>query len=611
MRNSPFVINAIKAAALCGALAFCGTAFSLAPPANATEAARPEATIKAPAQHDARMAWWRDARFGMFIHWGLYAQAGGVWNGKKTDLNNCTEWLMYGGKVPIADYATLAKDFNPTQFDADAWVKAAKDAGMKYIVFTAKHHEGFAMFKTKASPFNIIDATPFKRDPLKELAAACHKYGIKLDLYYSQNLDWHHVGGGAGNQGEWDPAHAGDHGKYVDEIVIPQLRELLTNYGEISELWFDIGRGNVITPERAARIMKMVKELQPNIIVNNRLGGGYQGDIATPEQHIPPTGIPRKDWEACMTMNKSWGYSKLDNDWKSGETLIRNLADISSKGGNYLLNVGPNEKGEIPAPSLERLAEIGRWTKTNGEAIYGTRASIFPQLPKWGRVTTRVNKDGTSNLYAIVFDAPKDGVLTFPGLANKMRGANILGATTPVTFANGDTPTVTVPEAQRSQKNFVIKITLDGMPKMDTAAHANDDGSFTLSPRQAALTNGLLLKIDAPAGLGAGPEENLGSWQNKAATATWQIRSKKAGRYTLKARIGAPAASAGSVLEFVVGDQILPLTIEATGGWTNFKTVEVGTLNLPAGENTLTARVKALNGTAPCNLGKIELIPLR
>lgn len=364
------------------------------------------------AQRDMRLKWFREARFGMFIHWGLYAQAGGEWNGKPVgNEHNFGEWMMYDARIPIAEYATLASKFNPVNYNAEKWVLAAKTAGMKYVVITTKHHEGFAMFKTNASPFNIIDATPYKHDPMKELAVACRKHGMKLGFYYSQNLDWHHPGGG-GN--DWDKTHEGDADQYVDKIVIPQVREILSNYGDIAVIWWDIP-GGAINKARADRILKTVMELQPKIIMNNRLGGDYWGDTETPEQFIPATGFSGRDWETCMTMNGTWGFKKNDHNWKSVETIVQMLCDISSKGGNYLLNVGPTDKGEIPQESLDRLVEVGKWMKVNGEAIYGTSASPFPQGVPWGRVTQKGNM-----LYLMVFDLPIDRVLTLPGFSKKV-----------------------------------------------------------------------------------------------------------------------------------------------------------------------------------------------
>ena len=312
-------------------------------------------TAETKAQRDARMQWWREARFGMFIHWGLYSVPAGTYHGKQ--IGGIGEWIMNCGEIPVAEYAGFAKQFNPVKFNADEWVSIAKNAGMKYIVITSKHHDGFAMFHSKASLYNIVDATPFGRDPLKELAAACKKQGIKLGFYYSQAQDWHHPGGFAyatngRKQGHWDKAQDGDFHKYIREIAIPQVREILTNYGDVAVLWWDTPAG--MTREEVHELAGLLK-LQPKIIANNRLGNGIDGDTETPEQFIPATGYPGRDWETCMTMNDTWGYKSYDHNWKSTETLLRNLIDIASKGGNYLLNVGPTNEGLIPPASVERL----------------------------------------------------------------------------------------------------------------------------------------------------------------------------------------------------------------------------------------------------------------
>jgi alpha-L-fucosidase len=328
-------------------------------------------------QRDARMAWWREEKFGMFIHWGVYSVPGGVWKGKP--IWGGGEWIMNCGQIPVADYQQLPHQFNPVKFDADKWVSIAKAAGMKYIVITSKHHDGFAMFKSEASPFNIVDDTPFKRDVLKELSEACAKQGMHLGFYYSQAQDWNHPGGVAikvnGRKTEhWDPAQDGDFDNYLRTIAVPQVKEILTHYGKVSVLWFDTGID--MTPARAALFLPLLK-LQPGLIVNNRLGGGFPGDTKTPEQNIPPKGYPGEDWETCMTMNGTWGFKSTDDNWKPTSTLIRNLIDIASKGGNYLLNVGPTSLGEIPQPSVDRLAEVGKWLAVNGEAIYGASPTAF------------------------------------------------------------------------------------------------------------------------------------------------------------------------------------------------------------------------------------------
>jgi len=388
---------------------------------------------------------------------------------------------MFNAKIPIAEYAVFARDFNPVKYDAGKWVLTAKNAGMKYIVITAKHHDGFAMFKSAASPFNIVDATPFERDPLKELAEACRKHNMKFGFYYSQNYDWHHPGGALSN---WDPASKGDYDKYTDEIVIPHLREILKNYGDIAILWFDMGGGS---GEQHERIHKAVMECNPKIITNDRLGGPFHGDTSTPEQNIPANGIPGKDWETCMTINGTWGYRKGDSGWKSTADLLRNLCKIASKGGNYLLNVGPDELGQIPEGSLERLAKVGEWMKVNGEAIYGTSASPFTHSLPWGWVTSKGDL-----LYICVDKLPADRKLTLPELTTKISKAYFLADSkkqklTIVTADNGvpsiavpdpspvaldENPTVIVAELKGGPVATILEFVFPGMP--DAMISGND-----------------------------------------------------------------------------------------------------------------------------------------
>ena len=338
-------------------------------------------------QRDARMAWWREAKFGMFIHWGVYSVPAGFYHDQP--VNGIGEWIMNRGKIPMAEYQQFAKTFNPVKFDAEAWVKTAKAAGMNYIVITSKHHDGFAMFDTQVSPWGIMHASPFGRDPLKELAAACKQEGLKLGFYYSQAQDWNN--GGSASGGKWDPAQKHSMDDYIDKIAVPQVNEILSNYGEFpAVLWWDTPHD--MNYDRAQKLYRTVESLKPNIIMNNRLGGGFKGDTETPEQFIPPQGYPGRDWETCMTMNNTWGFKTSDTHWKSVRDLLRNLSDISSKGGNFLLNVGPNELGEIPQLSLDRLKTIGAWMKVNGEAIYGSSGTCFGY--EYGEPVKSTNEKG-------------------------------------------------------------------------------------------------------------------------------------------------------------------------------------------------------------------------
>jgi alpha-L-fucosidase len=371
-----------------------------------------------------RMDWWRDARFGMFIHWGLYAIPAGEWNGE----TNHAEWIRETAKIPLEQYNQFVSQFNPEKFNADEWVTMAKDAGMKYIVITSKHHDGFCLFDSKETDYDVM-STPFKRDILKELSEACAKQGITLCFYHSI-MDWHHPDYLPRRGWEKDrPTEGADMNSYVSYMK-SQLNELLNNYGKIGVLWFDGEWENKWDHARGADLYHYLRNLKPDLIINNRVDKGRQGmagmtsdssfcgDFGTPEQEIPSTGFPGVDWESCMTMNDHWGYNKNDQNWKSSEDLIRKLIDIASKGGNFLLNVGPTSEGLFPDASIERLKEIGTWMKENGEAVYGTQASPFKQLA-WGRCTQKENGNKTI-LYLHVFDWPQDGKLIVPGLDNKV-----------------------------------------------------------------------------------------------------------------------------------------------------------------------------------------------
>jgi alpha-L-fucosidase len=321
-------------------------------------------------ENNARMQWWHDARFGMFIHWGVYSIPAGEHQGKV--YPGLAEWLMYDAKIPIKEYEKYAKQFNPTKYDAAEWVRIAKNAGMKYIVITSKHHDGFGLWDSKVSDYDIIDFAPYGKDIIKALADECKKEGITLCFYHSI-MDWHHPDA---NKENW--------AKYREEYFKPQLKELLTEYGKIGVCWFDGEWIEEWTEEQGKDLYNYVRTLQPDIIINNRVGKGrqgmqgmnkdntYAGDFGTPEQEILSTSSTLP-WESCMTMNESWGFKASDTTWKSSETLVKNLVDIISKGGNFLLNIGPTSEGLIPSASIERLADMGEWTKVNGEAIYGVK----------------------------------------------------------------------------------------------------------------------------------------------------------------------------------------------------------------------------------------------
>jgi alpha-L-fucosidase len=335
-------------------------------------------------KQDHRMEWWRQAKFGMFIHWGVYSIPAGEWKGKI--YPGISEWIMSHANIPIEDYETLPPKFNPVGFDAEEWVKMAKNAGMQYIVITSKHHDGFAIYDSKISDYDIVDSTPYGQDVLKALSDECKKQGIRFCTYYSI-LDWHHpsqeprkVEIDEDEEDNWEMYGMNqmkpDRKEEYRQYMKAQLNEIINQY-DPGVLWFDGGWVDWWTHEDGRDLQKYIRTLKPDIIHNNRIGirESHNEDYGTPEQHIPPGGLDY-DWETCMTMNDSWGYKRSDSNWKPNKVLIFNLIDIASKGGNFLLNVGPTDEGLIPEPSIQRLKEIGKWMKVNGEAIYGTKAWI-------------------------------------------------------------------------------------------------------------------------------------------------------------------------------------------------------------------------------------------
>ena len=371
-----------------------------------------------------RIAWWREAKFGMFIHWGLYALPAGVWKGK--EVGGYGEWIMWHEKIPVPEYQQLARQFNPIKFNADEWVKMAKQAGMKYMVITTKHHDGFAMYHSKVTSYNIVDATPFKRDPIRELAEACRKHGIRFGCYYSIDRDWHHPDAFCRNQRQgntWDYPDDSkkDFNKYLREKALPQVREILTQYGPLGIIWFD-GVGTK-TAEQNEQIIAMVRTLQPDCLINSRLGDWKKfvwGDYRSMDDDKVADELLPYGWENPGTMNGTYAYKSTETHWRSHTQIIQMLADIASKGGNYLLNIGPRADGLVPAEAVRILQETGKWMDKYGESIYGTIGSPIGR-PRWGRCTARPGK-----LYLHVFDWPRNEQLIVPSLKDKVKKAYML-----------------------------------------------------------------------------------------------------------------------------------------------------------------------------------------
>nr|QTJ01951.1 GH29 fucosidase [uncultured bacterium] len=438
---------------------------------------------------DSHMEWWRDARYGMFIHWGLYSVAGGEWKGKdygKEQGGASAEWLMNSANISGEEYRnTLAPQFNPTEFDAAQWVSLAKDAGMKYIVITAKHHDGFCLFNTAATDYNVMEATPFKRDIIKELAEECAKQGLKFGVYYSQFKDWYHRSRGK------DVAGTLSNQDYL-ELVEKNLGELLSNYGEMAVLWFDVGGNDVIeADQQGAR----VRELQPNTVICSRL---YHRNVPVDQQQyadfnsLPDRMLPAKrmteDAETCMTMRHNWGYDKTDDAWKSSKDIIEFLALCGARGVNLLLNVGPTPTGKFLPEEVTRLQEVGEWMKVNGESIYGTSYSPVDFDFMWGAMTQK-----NQTLYLHILEWQKKG-LVFNGIVGKPSKVYLLADPARKALAHAYDPkahitTIHVPAQAPDARNSVIAVEYDAVIATDPKAQGKYHWYTTRSLRHTDIRN--------------------------------------------------------------------------------------------------------------------------
>ncbi len=397
----------------------------------------------------------------MFIHWGLYS----ILEGEYKNNTNHAEWIRTTAQVPLAEYDQLLSQFNPTKFNADEWSSLAKEAGMKYVVITTKHHDGFALYDSKVSDFDVM-ATPFKRDIMAELSQSVRKNGLKMGWYHSI-MDWHHPDYLPRRDWETNRSTIGaDFNKY-NNFLNSQVTELLTNYGDISVMWFDGEWESTWNHERGSKLYNLCRQLQNNALVNNRVdvgrGGmagmsaaGYKGDFGTPEQTIPETGIPNVAWESCITMNNNWGWNKADSNWKSTPDLVAMLVDIVSKGGNLLLNIGPKPDGTFPKEAIVRLKEIGSWMRVNGDAIYGTSASPFKSI-SGAKATVKGNK-----LFLFVTDIEKSNKIALSGLATQILSAKVLGEDGPVAYAQAGMDATISAFPDKTKVMPVIEVTLAG-----------------------------------------------------------------------------------------------------------------------------------------------------
>ena len=526
----------------------------------------------------ARGAWLKDSRFAMFIHWGLYSELGGKWN-TKTQYG-IAEWIMRRAQIPVAEYEKVAGRFNPTNFNADEWAQLAKDAGMRHIMITAKHHEGFAMFKSAASPYNIVDATPFKRDPMKELAQACREKGLRFGFYYSQTQDWHERDA-VGN--DWDfKAGAGDFQHYLKTKALPQIRELLGNYGPIAGVWFDTP--GPITPEQSKGLVDLVHTLQPQALVNSRIGNGL-GDYETlGDQEIPR--LPRAGlWETPDTANDTWAYAWYDRDWKSPTEIAERLVRVVSRGGTYLLNVGPDGTGRIPAQSARILREVGKWVHAHEDAIHGTDTTPFGPLA-WGECTARGN-----TLYLHVFQWPADGKLVLPGLQSKVRRATLEGEKVKVAREE-NLLVISVPKLRPDTLIPVLTLELAGPVEASREAYVLDGCRNTLEMGVASLKGCEVKAVDWMEKFGDWKHmECLVGWQGAERSATWAFKTVSPCSFYLDVEYTCPAEDDYSEWGIRCGDNNLtfPLidtgerpTRKAFGGaLPRFRTYRVGVIDLP------------------------------
>ena len=380
-----------------------------------------------------RMQWWREARFGMFVHWGLYAILAGEWEGK----TNYGEWIRNNAKIPLETYNRLLERWNPRDFDADGLARMAKAAGMRYLVITTKHHDGFALWPSAHGDFNVA-RTGVSRDIMREVSDACRRHGV-VPCWYHSIMDWHHPD--YLPRRDWEaaarPATGASFDRYV-QFLHAQVEELLTHYGDMGVMWFDGEWESTWTRDLGAALAEKCRHLQANVIVNNRVApnragmldakvGGI-GDFGTPEQNIPDRGLPGVDWEACMTMNQNWGYNRADHDFKSLATLVGMVSDTASKGGNLLLNVGPMASGALPTESIDRLQRLATWMAVHGEAIHGTMASPFEGAPF--RATRKAVGRGGEALHVFLPQWPASRELLLPGLRTVPTQATLFGQRT-------------------------------------------------------------------------------------------------------------------------------------------------------------------------------------
>jgi alpha-L-fucosidase len=526
------------------------------------------AVVPVAAQQD-RMDWFRHDKFGMFIHFGPYSMLAGEWKGQRVPVGDEAEWIMQRFNIPVKEYREMARGFNPVHFDANAIVGLAKEAGMKYLVVTAKHHDGFAMYRSRTSPYNIVDWTKFGRDPVKELAEACAKAGLRFCVYYSHREDWDHRDA-YGNHWDYDVAKK-DLARYLREKSLPQMRELLTGYGPLGLIWFDRG---IDTPAQAMEFVKLVRELQPQCLINGRVGN-YGRDLMGDYQNMGDNGIPtgglQEYWETPQTLNRTWGYSRFDQEWKTPAGVVHRLVEIVSKGGNYLLNIGPMGDGSVPPPSAAVLRQVGSWVRKNGESIYGTSPCPLEDF-SWGRCTVRGEK-----MYLHALTRPADGVLRVRGLKNEVRSARLLAepARKLDVSRKDDVISVGVGATGWDEFDTVVALELAGPPQTDPPLITQgSDDEFQLD-YQRAVTSGKAVKRFNPDG-----GFHISKWTAPEDACEWHLLVSQPGRYQVLISYAASPESAGREYVVRIGAQDFAAQVVPTGDGYSFRESEIGIVEL-------------------------------
>lgn len=541
---------------------------------------------------------WRDAKFGMFVHWGVYAVPAGVHNGGQ--VRHLGEWIMHHARISKADYAKYADGLAPDGYDPAAWVSLAREAGMKYMVVTAKHHDGFALFDSKVSEWDAVDATPRKQDLLMPLVEECRKRRMPLGFHYSQALDWWHPGGARFGQ-PWDESQKGSFDDYLARIAVPQIKELLANYGPVAGFFFDTPVD--MNARRAAPIMEV---LPPSTLTNDRLFGGSSGSYRSYENQLPRNPDLTGPWELCLSCNDTWGFKTDDHNWKSSAALLRVLIDSVSQGGNVLLNVGPDANGRIPEPAAKTLREIGAWLASNGESIYGTRRSPYPAIPWAGGCTTRPLPADEAAIYLHLYQWPATRELRLPGLANPVLSARLLpDGPDLVAERRGNSWLLRLPAAPIGGVP-VVKVVVKGRPVIENPAIEPDRNGRLDLPARLAVVSGKSLRLERQPDA---PEANLGYWTDPGDTATWRVFLPAPNGYDAVWTLACDPQSAGAVIAITNGanDELGRFEIPSTGGWNIFHRVKSGTLKLPAGLTELRLVPLTKPGLGIVNLRSISL----